>query len=450
MKRFLFVAAMLCMAVIGAKADDTEGVWTLVGDAAIANGVSWDPTATVNDMSVKTRADGVFECQIWVMNCSLSVGNYYFKFVHDHSWSGSQIPRNRTDYAGNEKVVNESCPIEEEGLYDLLFDFQLESDGTTPATWSVTLCNKRPLPHEYSVVGDYKDFLGGTQAWDWTNTETDMGAEGDGWYHWYKTDYMSPAEDVAKTSLGVYYKICVDHTENNYKGDSEGNNMWLSTPLPSRYSVTVKYNENTDEIIGTAYPTAILNNHGWGTYSCNQDVSVKTLGIMIFKAKKEVRSGGNYLVLTEIDGRDGYIPAGTGVLVFGGEANANAEVEFMTGRGDAADVSDNVFSPTITTTAGITSLAPLPTSGITYVIGANDKSVMSQYTSDTFKAFRAYYLLSDGSNAKEMKIVFDTDGIENISNTDQFATQTYNLAGLRVSADAKGLVIMNGKKIFNK
>lgn len=71
----------------------------------------------------------------------------------------------------------------------------------------------------------------------------------------------------------------------------------------------------------------------------------------------------------------------------------------------------------------------------------------------TVKAHRAYLSLPQTNNAKQIRLQFDdeTTGIECMNAIKSVgATQAYNLAGQRVSADAKGIVIMNGKKFLVK
>lgn len=68
----------------------------------------------------------------------------------------------------------------------------------------------------------------------------------------------------------------------------------------------------------------------------------------------------------------------------------------------------------------------------------------------TLKGFRGYFTIDGNATAKEMNICFgESDGIVRIENTAQY-NQAYNLAGQRVSGDAKGMIIVNGRKVFNK
>lgn len=69
----------------------------------------------------------------------------------------------------------------------------------------------------------------------------------------------------------------------------------------------------------------------------------------------------------------------------------------------------------------------------------------------TVRAHHAYLTLPE-NNANQIRLQFDDEtGIESLNAIESVgATQAYNLAGQRVSADAKGIVIMNGKKFLVK
>lgn len=88
------------------------------------------------------------------------------------------------------------------------------------------------------------------------------------------------------------------------------------------------------------------------------------------------------------------------------------------------------------------------------VYGYNAASgVFSKTTSDkvTIDAFRAYIIASDG--ARSLNCIFsddETTGIQTLSSIEKRNDMIYNLAGQRVSANHKGIVIHNGKKVIVK
>lgn len=67
----------------------------------------------------------------------------------------------------------------------------------------------------------------------------------------------------------------------------------------------------------------------------------------------------------------------------------------------------------------------------------------------TLKGYRGYITI-DGAAAKEVTYSFsDTDGIKSVS-TAATDNKAYNLAGQRVDANTKGIIIVNGRKVINK
>lgn len=114
-----------------------------------------------------------------------------------------------------------------------------------------------------------------------------------------------------------------------------------------------------------------------------------------------------------------------------------------TASGYAITVDDYTFQ-------GVLAHQSLPSG----VYGYNAASgVFSKTTSDkvTIDAFRAYIIASDG--ARSLNCIFsddETTGIQTLSSIEKRNDMIYNLAGQRVSANHKGIVIHNGKKVIVK
>lgn len=137
------------------------------------------------------------------------------------------------------------------------------------------------------------------------------------------------------------------------------------------------------------------------------------------------------------------LPAKTGVLVNGSSCT------FKESTAEAADVTGNLFE-------GVTTATPCETRTVwvlnTTSTAALGDPVLSLYTGTSLGANKAYLPASKVAGAKSLKLVFDDNtatGINAVSNatTNNVA---YNLAGQRVAANAKGIVIVNGKKFINK
>lgn len=115
-----------------------------------------------------------------------------------------------------------------------------------------------------------------------------------------------------------------------------------------------------------------------------------------------------------------------------------------------ASESDYAITVGDYTFQGVLAHQSLP-SGV-YGYNAAD-GVFSKTTSDkvTIDAFRAYIIASDG--ARSLNCIFsddETTGIQTLSSIEKENDTIYNLAGQRVSANHKGIVIHNGKKVIVK
>lgn len=151
------------------------------------------------------------------------------------------------------------------------------------------------------------------------------------------------------------------------------------------------------------------------------------------------------LKVTKIDGD--VLPANCAVLVKATEAG-----EYKFEASDAtADGITSVLKG-VTANTNITDLAE--TGKVVLTLGMKDGVVGFRKPANAqIMANKAYLLVSEVNAAKGVKIAFggETTGISEIDSTANEANEAvYDLTGRRVSADAKGLLIKNGKKFINK
>lgn len=86
----------------------------------------------------------------------------------------------------------------------------------------------------------------------------------------------------------------------------------------------------------------------------------------------------------------------------------------------------------------------------TLVSGTEQNSFTCNYTDEGSNTIYIYSLKS-GINIYDIKVTYTTTGISSVKTAETVADgATYNLAGQKVSADYKGVVIKNGKKFINK
>lgn len=178
-------------------------------------------------------------------------------------------------------------------------------------------------------------------------------------------------------------------------------------------------------------PIVTLNGEGYATFSCEIPVSIN--GANAYTATVS----DNKIVCSSV--ADNKIPAYSGVLIYG-EPNAAVTLTHDA-TANTLDAS-NQLMPT-TTAEG---LAP-----VTSALVLNGNTFM-QYSGSTFLADKAYLPYTQENVANSMRIVIESNptnakAVEAKAETRD--TTTYNIAGQRVSPNAKGLIITGGKKFIN-
>ena len=188
-------------------------------------------------------------------------------------------------------------------------------------------------------------------------------------------------------------------------------------------------NAEVDAIVAyytTLAETANVTSAGWGTYVTKHDVEFET---------------GNAYVVTEADEKTTLVevtevPAGTPVLLKG----AGTKTATFVATAPTAPTANllHVSDGTINADAGA------------YVLGNKNGQVGFYKWTGTALAAGKVYLLPT-TNAREF-IGFDDDstttGINSIDNGQQTYDNVYDLQGRRVAQPAKGMYIVNGKKVI--
>ncbi len=151
------------------------------------------------------------------------------------------------------------------------------------------------------------------------------------------------------------------------------------------------------------------------------------------------------LKVTKIDGD--VLPANCAVLV---KAANTGEYKF-----EASDATANGITSVLKGVTANTNITDLAETGkVVLTLGMKDGVVGFRKPANAqIMANKAYLLVSEVNAAKGVKIAFggETTGISEIDSTANEANEAvYDLTGRRVSADAKGLLIKNGKKFINK
>ncbi len=173
-----------------------------------------------------------------------------------------------------------------------------------------------------------------------------------------------------------------------------------------------------------------ITSAGWASFSSTSEVAIPK-GVTAYYASA---SNSSSVTLTAVKG--GYIPASTGVILYGAEGTYYATV---TTTGATVDGTNLLQA---WTTAGTPSAKTYYTLAAGPTFKKSDGGVLA--------AGKAYLVISAG--ARELSVNFgETTGINQIDNGQLTIDNSYyNIAGQRVAQPTKGLYIVNGKKVVVK
>lgn len=185
-------------------------------------------------------------------------------------------------------------------------------------------------------------------------------------------------------------------------------------------------------------PTSIscdVTDAGYATFTPKYDVQIpENVEAYIVKS-----TNSENIYLTKLEET---IKAGTGVIL---KATADTyDFNITTG---AAEVEGNLLK-------GVTTDTALEENAAYILAYEGGQAVFSKCSAGTLAAGKAYLPASAVSAAGSLKIVIDDEAtaIEKVAtqNSELKTQNLYNLAGQKVSADYKGIVIKNGKRIVVK
>ena len=171
----------------------------------------------------------------------------------------------------------------------------------------------------------------------------------------------------------------------------------------------------------------------YATFSCDRALDFTGTGITAYIA--ESTASGN-VTMTPVT----KVPANTGLFLAGTTANIP-----VIASSDAEAVETNYLHPTDGTTDIYNTTNPC------YVLANQDGVGFFKVTSSCTPAKgKAYLQLESPVTSSRLNILFDeATGIKNIA-ARQTSGEAYNLHGQRIAQPAKGLYIVNGKKVIKK
>ncbi len=236
----------------------------------------------------------------------------------------------------------------------------------------------------------------------------------------------------------------------------------LKSGLTENTDYTVTYSDNIN--VGTATATVTGKNNYTGSFTLDFDI-LRKLNISFSETNSwatycatedlTIPGGLNAYVVTSITGSAveveeiSFIPEGQGVLLHL-EEPAFASDDFIAAKDNGAhgELPNNYLEGV----AAATLVSSLTADGSSIYVLYNDEFVKT--TSGTIKANRCYLPISMNVNAR-LAISFadddnDTTAIENVNRETITNNNYYDMQGRKVAQPAKGLYIVNGKKVVIK
>lgn len=237
---------------------------------------------------------------------------------------------------------------------------------------------------------------------------------------------LTTIETNSKWNVEITIQKNVTIENKNVKSGENGRQIRYNTGTPNRFA---DYASSTGNVV-TLYkyvPTITLNASGYATFSYASDVEIS--GANVYTAKIDE----DKIVCTKVEGNK--VPAYNGVLLYG-EPSATVSILPTV---NAPALNDNALKAT-TVEGGLATGEPA------YVLSGD---TFKNYTGGSFAENKAYFAQSD-IQAKVISIVMDESTSINLVKETEANTPAYNLQGVRVVPSAKGFVIINGKKFYNK
>ena len=277
----------------------------------------------------------------------------------------------------------------------------------------------------YSIVG--LETSGEGEGWSIDRDMTATGTEG---------EYQVVVDDFTVPTAGTYlYKLRTNHAWSGYELPASGNNSYTFNDS-GKYRLTFMANVSENTLSLSAEKIVELGTSGKGTFASNHVCDFSGVEGLTAYAVSEI--SGDYAMLTKVTG----VPNGNGVIL-AGSANGKYYVPF----GSAESLGSDNLLQAVTAAAGHT----VENNGDAYILYTD--GLFHPANAGTIPFGKAYLNKAAVGSARALSLVFDGEDITGISNIENNATANdgfYNLAGQRVAAPAKGLYIVNGKKVIIK
>ena len=294
--------------------------------------------------------------------------------------------------------------------------------------------------------------------WDSESTTDFMDLSADG-----KTYTFVKKDVVMDPTMTIYTKAISKATVSSSTGitwrpSGTGNETQITVPVKGIYDITITCTKDGTTVTGTATKTAeavTVTNVDWATTVTNSALD--------FSGETEIEAytatvAAETVTLHKVDD----VPAETGLVIMSKNDLLATQTFYVPVKagGSETEKGDLLFSSTATydTWHGEGAAQYNRFYGLAIVDSKPCFALIDCSEGEqTIPAGKAFLLVNTGApaGARALNVIFDDDettGINTVATTTQQKNDNaiYNLAGQRVAAPAKGLYIMNGKKVIMK
>lgn len=262
-------------------------------------------------------------------------------------------------------------------------------------------------------------------------------------------DYTSWNRVIRPVSYGNYHMSLQYSSGNTTYTNNE--HVWQ---VIDNATYSFAYYPGTSSFDCNAEATGSISAAGWATYSTGgyEGSNGYTISGDDVQAYYVSASADGKATLTAI-ASESVIPNKAGIML-----NGSGTFTVRTVKGDAIDLSTNMLKGSGSYTFDITG-EYYGDSYTGYVLGGSGETLgfyrvdNTNESARTVKPHKAFLYVSNGTEAHSFDFISldsETTGIETVKATQKMNGEFFNLAGQRVAQPAKGLYIVNGKKVIMK
>ena len=353
-----------------------------------------------------------FQSTTWTLANSITSGKHYI-IVNQEASMAMGYDKGNNRAAVSVTIENETVTVNSEDVYEFVI-YGPDVDNY------YTIYDERTPGYLYAQGGTSNNYL---------KTSTEIADHS----HWTITfDSDKKASIVANVS-----------GRNTMKYNSSNS---IFSCYASGQSDVYLYEKN-----GEATPTEsiTITDAKYATYSSENALNFNGTGAKVYKAT----TTANSMSVTFAEISDGIVPARTGFIVFN-ESATTLEVPTSATKGTGVWSDNDMVATLIRTQVNKTSGSGDDIKYNYIMQKSGDKVVFNMANGGYMPANRAYLSTTVDASASgaRMNVVFDDDATTGIStkHNSEFImhNEVYNLNGQRVNNPAKGMYIVNGKKVI--